>query len=1041
MTAISNLKSQMRGSRRRWLAASALGVLMVTVALAAPGGGSGPEIDWHTIDGGGDISTFISISASTEIELLGSIGQPESIRMTYDNPPGGVIEIEILGGFAAATTSSQLNWTGGPGGSSSGQLTNEMLWDEGGVPGGNDTLVFDFATPLLAVQIPVTQDLGRIVVVDSLVRLDFSSTDLNLLENSSASPSLVIGRDTDPTFPAELRVRASGSGAHGLHAKSVSIGDAAGAPGKLVISPESLSSASSVFTNVGVLWIGRRGNGELRVESASPGGAQATSTGGISIGVAAGVTGRAVVSGANSLWTTAGMPGGGHAMLIGEHGTGRLEISNGAKVVSGGFEGGITLGKQPNSMGIVSVTGAGSRWEINHPLINSGDGIGQILLSSGGEITYNTSAPQPIRPTIALGPTGTLSGAGTVNGDVQSFGDVRPGDVSEVDSPMLGPVATGRLEINGEYRQADEGIGNNPTETGSLHLRIGGTTPQAQYDQLQVNGLTTLGGGLFISLVNNYQPAPGTAPFDLLIAQQGTSERFDVAYMPAISSDANGARFLQVAYDGPLAGGGGTVSLNVVPLNLNLGFGDPVGQDIAGAPQAAVLGDFDADGHLDIAVAVDGANPDSDPGTLLILRNNINNICPGAGPFCPPQPAPQPLGVRPRGLAVGNFDDVGGDDIAIANEGSSILNDSVQIFINNNTGGSAFTQSQLIDDANLVNRPRGIVAGSNTEDFDPTEPGVEIAWTNATAAGFVTLMRPFLPVPFGTAHPAGHTPSSVDPADVDNDKDVDFVMCNSGGTVGTVSLIVQDGDHSGDFSTPVAPIDVGLGPVVVVAVDLNLDGVGFADIVTANLGDGTISVLLNTTTGTTPTFAPAVNIDIGDNPRSIAAANLEIGAQGVDADVDLAVVVDGEEGPVVRVLRNDVQAPGGQLTFAPAEDLSTGGQVRFVLAGEVDGEVGDDLIAVDASSGGNLAGGGEQVHGALPGRVHILGNTAVNPCPADIGGSAGVVNIDDLLAVINGWGICPQPCPPTCPADVNNTCVVNIDDLLAVINSWGACGN
>jgi V8-like Glu-specific endopeptidase len=61
-------------------------------------------------------------------------------------------------------------------------------------------------------------------------------------------------------------------------------------------------------------------------------------------------------------------------------------------------------------------------------------------------------------------------------------------------------------------------------------------------------------------------------------------------------------------------------------------------------------------------------------------------------------------------------------------------------------------------------------------------------------------------------------------------------------------------------------------------------------------------------------------------------------------------------------------------------------------------------------------------------------------CPADIvpGSGNGVVNIDDLLTVINGWGACP----PVCPADVHppgGNGMVNIDDLLRVINSWGPC--
>ena len=74
-------------------------------------------------------------------------------------------------------------------------------------------------------------------------------------------------------------------------------------------------------------------------------------------------------------------------------------------------------------------------------------------------------------------------------------------------------------------------------------------------------------------------------------------------------------------------------------------------------------------------------------------------------------------------------------------------------------------------------------------------------------------------------------------------------------------------------------------------------------------------------------------------------------------------------------------------------------------------------------------------------------------CVADIvktPNTNGTVNIDDLLAVINAWGDCPErpngaatgPRPP-CPADISppvcGDSVVNIDDLLAVINHWGPC--
>jgi hypothetical protein len=80
--------------------------------------------------------------------------------------------------------------------------------------------------------------------------------------------------------------------------------------------------------------------------------------------------------------------------------------------------------------------------------------------------------------------------------------------------------------------------------------------------------------------------------------------------------------------------------------------------------------------------------------------------------------------------------------------------------------------------------------------------------------------------------------------------------------------------------------------------------------------------------------------------------------------------------------------------------------------------------------------------------------TVEDPCPPCIGdivttgASEGVINIDDLLAVISAWGACPA-FPGNCGADIApigsppnqplGDGVVNIDDLLTVISGWGAC--
>ncbi len=58
-------------------------------------------------------------------------------------------------------------------------------------------------------------------------------------------------------------------------------------------------------------------------------------------------------------------------------------------------------------------------------------------------------------------------------------------------------------------------------------------------------------------------------------------------------------------------------------------------------------------------------------------------------------------------------------------------------------------------------------------------------------------------------------------------------------------------------------------------------------------------------------------------------------------------------------------------------------------------------------------------------------------CAEDINDD-GEVNVDDLDAVILGWGACADPCP-RCAADIDGNCTVDVDDLIAVILGWGPC--
>jgi hypothetical protein len=58
-------------------------------------------------------------------------------------------------------------------------------------------------------------------------------------------------------------------------------------------------------------------------------------------------------------------------------------------------------------------------------------------------------------------------------------------------------------------------------------------------------------------------------------------------------------------------------------------------------------------------------------------------------------------------------------------------------------------------------------------------------------------------------------------------------------------------------------------------------------------------------------------------------------------------------------------------------------------------------------------------------------------CAGDVTGDA-LVNVDDLIAIILGWGACPFP-PASCAADIDDDGFVDVDDLIAVILGWGEC--
>ena len=94
---------------------------------------------------------------------------------------------------------------------------------------------------------------------------------------------------------------------------------------------------------------------------------------------------------------------------------------------------------------------------------------------------------------------------------------------------------------------------------------------------------------------------------------------------------------------------------------------------------------------------------------------------------------------------------------------------------------------------------------------------------------------------------------------------------------------------------------------------------------------------------------------------------------------------------------------------------------------------GLDLSGWDLGSATGISDDGSVITGwgFGPGGVEGWVVTLEEDSPADINGD-GLVDVNDLLMVIGGWG----PCSLFCPADINDDGNVDVIDLLLVIQDW-----
>jgi len=436
-------------------------------------------------------------------------------------------------------------------------------------------------------------------------------------------------------------------------------------------------------------------------------------------------------------------------------------------------------------------------------------------------------------------------------------------------------------------------------------------------------------------------------------------------------------------------------------LEPHITLGPPTVFEAAGPGTMVAAGNLDT--SLNDAMATNDVViivPDPDPQLPGAIQVFLNQGTTGAGIWLGfASNTPITVGADPSGIVVADFNNDGFLDIAVSNA----TDDTVSILLNTGAGNATFVAAP---DITGLNEPRALAAGDFTGDSGPdlivARLGSDTVAVFENVAGSFALIQ-LVPVDPGLI--------ALDPSDLDNNKDVDAVAAHF---IGNSNSVLQNIGPGGPFNA-LPGLGVGTDPVDIATGDV--DNNTFADIVTANSNDDTLSVVLNNGAFT---FDVPFSIPTGMAPASVVIDDFD-----GDGDLDIAIVAeDPVLGPAIQVFENYI-ADGLGLVFGPpvAFSVGDGEEPNFLVSVDLNGDGIPDIVTVntgDEPSGGSVT-------------------ALLLTCPGDTNGD-GVVGINDMLTLLSEWGPCDAPCPPTCVTDLDFDCNTGINDFLALLEAWGPCG-
>lgn len=384
----------------------------------------------------------------------------------------------------------------------------------------------------------------------------------------------------------------------------------------------------------------------------------------------------------------------------------------------------------------------------------------------------------------------------------------------------------------------------------------------------------------------------------------------------AVTSDANDKLYYYTNRTAPGA------------LTLNLASVDTL--SVAANQSGVLFGDFDLNGLADFATVSPASN---------VVSYVFNDTVPTQLAVATTQQslsASTPVGV----VSV----DLNGDGLPEAVSANDIPG-TLSVFRNtSNPGGSSATFAAA-QSFSAGSRPLAVVAADVNGDGKP-----DLAVTNYNSSTISILLNTTVTGATTFTFDAAQTVSvSASPtdlvfADLNGDGLVDLAVTNrSNNTLSTFINTTTPGSSTIGFGNAV-DLATGLGPVGLIAADLNGDG--RVDLAVANYTSGDVSLFRNAT-------AP------GANTANLAAAQTltaQTGVQGIavgdvnrDGRPDLAVAVRSAN--LVSVLVNNTASGATTFAFDLPQDIPTGVQPNALVFGDLDRDGIVDLVVAHAGDG------------------------------------------------------------------------------------------